>query len=97
MEFAPYVPALGAKFGSHLADDSDGHPSAGRLVKTLLICHHDAALDHIGIARWLGSFLELVGVVQVREPQQRLWRRIRREGGPGGAPRVVDVLAYRAE
>jgi len=33
------------------------------LVKTLLICHHDAVLDRIGLARWLASFSELVGVV----------------------------------
>jgi len=92
----PYLLALGAKFGSHLADDSDGHPPAGRLVKTLLICHHDAALDHIGIARWLGSFSELVGVVQVGEPRQRLWRRIRREVTRVGPLRFLDVLAYRA-
>ena len=65
-------------------------------MKTLLICHHDAALDHIGIARWLGSFSELVGVVQVREPRQRLWRRIRREVTRVGPLRFLDVLAYRA-
>src|SRR2546429_2857466 len=66
------------------------------LVKTLLICHHDAVLDRIGLARWLGSFSELVGVVQVREPWQRLWRRIRREVTRVGPLRFFDVLAYRA-
>src|SRR2546425_1480667 len=66
------------------------------LVKTLLICHHDAVLDRIGLARWLGSFSELVGVVEVREPKQRLWRRIRREVSRVGPLRFLDVLAYRA-
>jgi hypothetical protein len=65
-------------------------------VKTLLICHHDAALDRVGIARWLASFSELVGVVEIREPRQRLWRRIRREVKRVGLLRFLDVLAYRA-
>jgi hypothetical protein len=65
------------------------------LVKTLLICHHDAVLDRIGLARWLASFSELVGVVEIREPKQRLWRRIRREASRVGPLRFLDVLAYR--
>ena len=66
------------------------------LVKTLLICHHDAVLDRVGLARWLASFSELVGVVEIREPKQRLWRRIRREVSRVGPLRFLDVLAYRA-
>src|SRR3989442_15550795 len=66
------------------------------LVKTLLICHHDAVLDRIGLARWLGSFSELVGVVEVREPKQRLWRRVPREVSPAGPLRILGVLAFRA-
>jgi len=90
------VPLPRAKRGHLSADDSDGRAPTRRLVKTLLICHHDAALDRIGIARWLASFSELVGVVEIREPRQRLWRRIRREVSRVGPLRFLDVLAYRA-
>ena len=65
-------------------------------MKTLLICHHDEPLNRIGVARWLASFSELVGVVQVEEPRRRLWRRIRRELRRVGLVRFLDVLAYRA-
>jgi folate-dependent phosphoribosylglycinamide formyltransferase PurN len=65
-------------------------------VKTVLICHHDDPLNRIGIARWLASFSQLVGVIEIREPGQRLWRRIRRELRRVGALRFLDVLAYRA-
>ncbi len=96
MEFAPPPPLLSGKLGNHFADDSDARAPAGWLVKALLICHHDAALDRIGIARWLASFSELVGVVAICEPRQRLWRRIRREVSRVGPLRFLDVLAYRA-
>jgi formyl transferase-like protein len=64
-------------------------------MKTLLICHHDDMLDRIGVARWLASFSELVGVVEIREPGGRVWRRIRRELRRVGPLRFLDVLAYR--
>ncbi|HVH67111.1 MAG TPA: formyltransferase family protein [Gemmatimonadales bacterium] len=67
-----------------------------RPMKTVLICHHDDALNRVGIARWLASFSDLVGVVEIREPGQRLWRRIRRELRRVGPVRFLDVLAYRA-
>ena len=84
------------KRGNHGGDDCDARGPAGRLVKTLLVCHHDDALDRIGIARWLASFSELVGVVEIREPRQRLQRRIQRELRRVGLVRFLDVLAYRA-
>ncbi len=65
-------------------------------MKTLLICHQDATLDRIGLARWLASFSELVGVVEIQEPTERRWRRIRREVRRVGPLRFLDVLAYRA-
>ena len=64
-------------------------------MKTLLICHHDDMLDRIGVARWLASFSELAGVVEIREPGGRVWRRIRREVRRVGLLRFLDVLAYR--
>ena len=66
-----------------------------RPVKTLLICHHDEPLNRIGAARWLASFSQLVGIVEIREPAPRKWRRVRRELRRVGALRFLDVLAYR--
>jgi len=64
-------------------------------VKTLLICQHDEPLNRIGAARWLASFSELVGVVEIHEPAERQWRRVRRELRRVGPLRFLDVLAYR--
>lgn len=64
-------------------------------MKTLLICQHDAPLHRIGLARWLASFSDVVGIVEIREPRQRLWRRIRRELRRVGPLRFVDVLAFK--
>lgn len=65
-------------------------------MRTLLICHHDAALDREGLVRWLGSFSTVVGTVAVREPKTRLRRRIAREFNRVGCWRFLDVLAFRA-
>jgi hypothetical protein len=65
-------------------------------VKTLLICHHDEPLSRIAVARWLASFSQLVGIIEVRKPAPRLWRRIRREFRRVGPIRFLDVLAFRA-
>lgn len=64
-------------------------------MKTLLICHEGAELDREGLARWLASFSNLVGVVVLREKTQRMRRRIRREVERVGAARFLDVLAFR--
>ncbi len=48
-------------------------------MKTLLICHAGAPLDHEGLARWMGSFSRYVGTVVIREPPSRMRQRIRRE------------------
>lgn len=64
-------------------------------LKTLLICHHDAPLHRVAMARWLASFSDLTGIVEIREPRARLWRRVRRELRRVGALRFLDVLAYR--
>jgi folate-dependent phosphoribosylglycinamide formyltransferase PurN len=64
-------------------------------MKTLLICHERAALDREGLARWLGSFSEVAGIVVIREKGGRKWKRIRREVQRVGVIRFLDVLAFR--
>src|SRR2546427_13303608 len=64
-------------------------------MKTLLVCHHDAPLHRLGMARWLGSFSDLSGIVEIHESRDRLWRRVRREIGRVGTLRFLDVLAFR--
>ena len=64
-------------------------------MRTLLICHRDAPLDRDGLARWLGSFSTLTGVVVIDEPRQRLRKRVVRELKRVGVGRFLDVLAFR--
>jgi hypothetical protein len=51
-------------------------------MRTLLICHDDAALDRDGLARWIDSFSASAGVLGLREPRRRrrMARKIRRVG-----------------
>ena len=65
-------------------------------MRTLLICHQDAALDREGLARWLGSFSEFAGTLVIDEPFERKRRRIAREIERVGYLRFLDVLAFRA-
>ena len=64
-------------------------------MRTLLICHADAALDREGLARWLGSFSDLAGTIVIDEPLERKRRRIAREIDRVGYLRFLDVLAFR--
>jgi hypothetical protein len=64
-------------------------------MRTLLICHDDAALDREGLVRWLGSFSTFTGTVVIREPGGRLKKRVKREMARVGALRFLDVLAFR--
>ncbi len=64
-------------------------------MRTLLICHDRAALDQIGLARWLASFSTLSGIVVIREPRKRTRQRIKREIRRIGLLRFTDVLAFR--
>jgi hypothetical protein len=64
-------------------------------MRTVLICHGDDPLNAGGMARWLASFSELAGVVELRETRRRLWRRVRRELRRVGPVRMLDVLAFR--
>jgi methionyl-tRNA formyltransferase len=64
-------------------------------MRTLLICHDGALLDQEGLAGWLASFSDLVGIVVLRETKGRAWRRVRREIRRVGLLRFFDVLAFR--
>lgn len=64
-------------------------------MRTLLICHEDAALDREGLARWFGSFSTFTGTVAIREPGGRLRKRIAVEVKRVGWWRFLDVLAFR--
>jgi hypothetical protein len=65
-------------------------------MRTLLICHEEAALDREGLARWLGSFSTFAGLVVIRETGGRRRKRIAREVRRVGWLRFLDVLAFRA-
>jgi hypothetical protein len=77
----------------------DNIPSAGvddsPPPRVVLICHRDDQLNREGLARWLASFADLVGIVELDEPRQRLRQRVRREIRRVGVLRSVDVLAFR--
>ena len=65
-------------------------------MTTLLICHEEDAISREGLARWLASFSDLVGIIVLRETRGQVWRRIRRELRRVGVLRFLDVLAFRA-
>jgi len=64
-------------------------------MKTLLICHEDAPLDRVGLARWLASFTTLAGVLVIAEKGSRKLRRARKEIERVGLLRFLDVMAFR--
>jgi len=64
-------------------------------MKTLLICHEDAALDRVGLARWMASFSDLAGILVIQETPRALKRRIKRELKRSGWLRLADVIGYR--
>jgi hypothetical protein len=64
-------------------------------MRTLLICHEDAPLDSVVLARWLASFSTLAGVLVIAEKGSRKLRRARREIGRVGLLRFLDVMAFR--
>ena len=64
-------------------------------MKSALIYHVGDEFSGEGLARWLGTFSDLVAVVAIQERQSRLWKRIRREWRRSGPLRFFDVLAFR--
>jgi hypothetical protein len=63
-------------------------------MRTLLICHDDAALDRDGLARWIDS--ALAGMLVPREPRRRrrLARKIRRVGSIEGGRAPIDTRGH---
>ena len=64
------------------------------MMKTLLICHEGAHIDQKGIARWLASFSNLVGIIVLRETKQQIWGHIWPEIKRVGIIRSFDVIAF---
>jgi hypothetical protein len=64
--------------------------------RSVLICHRGATLDREGLTRWLASFTDLVGIVEIDDPPRRTWQRARKEIARSGWLRFLDALAFRA-
>jgi folate-dependent phosphoribosylglycinamide formyltransferase PurN len=63
--------------------------------RVALICHRDDVFNHDLVSRWLASFAELAGIVEIEERPEVMWRRLRTEGRRVGVARLLDVLAFR--
>ena len=61
----------------------------------VLICHEQDRLDTEGLASWLANSLRLAGLIVIRDPRSRLWRKAKREITRVGWLRFADVVAYR--
>lgn len=81
--------------GVHVADSPRAAPRRIDRPRLVLICHADDRLNREGLARWLASVVDLVGVVELHETSRRQWRRVRREVRRVGWLRFLDVLAFR--
>lgn len=64
-------------------------------MRSVLICHASDAFDRQGLAAWLASFTQLVGVVVLDETRAQRLVRARRELKRVGPVRMLDVLAMR--
>jgi hypothetical protein len=64
-------------------------------ARVVLICHDEEPLNREGLARWLASFTDLVGIVVLRETRGRARQRVRREIRRVGMWRFLDVLLFR--
>jgi hypothetical protein len=64
-------------------------------MRTALIYHAGDSLNGEGLALWLASFSDVVGLVEIAEPGRRRWQRIRRQWRRGGLFGLLDVLAFR--
>jgi Formyl transferase len=61
----------------------------------VLVCHAESRLNREGIARWLASFTDLVGLILIEEGRSQTWARVRREVRRIGPLRFLDVIAFR--
>jgi methionyl-tRNA formyltransferase len=64
-------------------------------VRSVLICHAGDDFDRQGLAAWLASFSQLVGIVVLDETTAQKRARVRREVRRVGLLRLCDVLAMR--
>jgi len=65
-------------------------------MKIILICHYGSRLTQLGFSRWLSSFSDLLGIVEIHEDGSRTKQRIRTEIKRVGLLRFVfDVIPYR--
>lgn len=64
-------------------------------MRTILICHNNAHLDKDGLARWIGSFSDLVGIIVIHETKAAVRRRVFRQFKRVGFLRFLDILAFR--
>lgn len=62
-------------------------------MKTVLICHEGDVLSEEGLARWLASFTDLVGVIVIREEGRRK-ARLMHEIKRSGWWRLPDIFAF---
>lgn len=72
-----------------------GGDRQGHRPRSVLICHRGATLDREGLSRWMASFSELAGIVELHEPRARTWQRVRKQVARSGIWRFLDVLAFR--
>ena len=63
--------------------------------RIVLICHAEDGLNRQGLAAWLSSFADVVGIVEIRETGGRFWQRLKREVRRVGWLRFLDVVAFR--
>src|SRR5687768_17484666 len=66
-----------------------------RRPRTVLVCHADSAMNRDGIARWLASFSDLAGIVEIEENATHAATRVKHELKRIGLLRFLDVLAFR--
>ncbi len=64
-------------------------------MRVVLMCHAESVLNRVGIARWLASFADLVGMVIIAETKDAAVRRVKSEIRRVGWLRFFDVLAFR--
>ena len=60
-----------------------------------LIYHRDDPFDRELVSRWLASFANIAGIVEIEERREVLGRRVRAEARRVGIARLLDVLAFR--
>jgi len=69
--------------------------ASSRRPKSVLVCHAESDVNRDGIARWLGSFSDLAGIIEIEENATHALTRVRHEVKRIGPLRFLDVLAFR--